>query len=140
MPGNRCPDCNKWVSLETDEPQVENVQLSSNESVVEVDVNIDRNCAECGGQMKTMAFNTEAEIDETWLAEHGPQEDGSYKEGHGELDVEESNTELTESGGGRYAKNMIGFTTYVQVTCICGSTTSVEISDNAAASEFDEVN
>jgi len=139
MAGNRCSSCSKWVSLENDEPQEDSIEIVS-DSEVQIDVTISRNCADCGQEMKNHEFSgVSTDIDVEWTATHAPHEDGSDDGEHGEWEVETSAMELTESGGGRYAKNMIGFECTATVTCKCGETTTVQLSDQAAASEFDEV-
>lgn len=136
MPGNRCADCNKWVSLETDEPQEDSIDVSD-DGVVSIDVTVSRNCADCGTEMKNYNFQTEDQIDESWVAEHA--HDDAQDNGHGEWSVETSDLESTETGGGRYSKNMIGFSCTATVTCKCGATTDVILSDSVSASEFEEV-
>lgn len=136
MPGNRCANCNKWVSLETDDPEEQSVEVNDY-GTVEVEVSISRNCADCGQQMKEATITGEADLDDSWISEHSS--DDAFENGHGDWEAESSNMELTESGGGRYAKNMIGFSCSVTVTCKCGATSEVTVSGEEAASSFDEV-
>lgn len=137
MAGTRCPECNKWVSLETKEPEVNSVDID--ELTISTEVRVVRNCVDCDTEMKSMDFNTEKEIeDESWLEVHGPNEDGKYPEGHGDFKISEGSSSMAESGGGRYAKNMIGYDLTVTVTCKCGTTLDVEIHDEEAASFFND--
>ena len=135
MAGNRCEQCSKWVSLETGEPQEDSIEVSDNGTVA-VEVTISRNCAECGTEMKTCNYTVEEDLDGDWVAAHTPSEEDPD---HGDWEVSTSNMELTESGGGRYKKNMIGFTCTATATCKCGDETTVELSGEEAASSFDEV-
>jgi hypothetical protein len=129
---SRCPDCNKFVSLETGDPEVTSVDVSGNE--VTVEVRLVRNCADCGGEMKEANVGGEATIPDDVFEEHAG-------EGH-ELTGEEGGADTIESGGGRYAKNMIGADITIELSCECGqlkdSTVVVHVEE--AAGSFDELN
>lgn len=128
---NRCNDCNKFVSLETDEPEEESVEVEG--TGIQITMNITRSCAECGTEMKNASVEGTGEIPEEWLATH-------TGEGHGDFDAEIQSSEATETGGSRYSKNIINFEAEVLVTCKCSESTTVTVvGDGAAASEFDEV-
>lgn len=57
MAGNRCPDCNKFVSLElADEPEVEVVQCEDTgdgKATLTLNVTLTKVCAECGTELQT---------------------------------------------------------------------------------------
>lgn len=130
--GNRCPDCNKFVSLET-EAEEEGIDVSG--ASVDVQVRVVRNCAECSTEMKDNSFSNSVDIPVDWLAEHSDS-----NEGHGDYEAELQNLEATESGGGRYAKNMIGFEATVKVTCKCGEEIEIDVSDEDPASYYNDLN
>jgi hypothetical protein len=138
----RCPDCNKFVGLETGEPEAElDVEVADDNQSAHVTgtVRVFRNCADCGVELKETTFEIDEEVD---LKDHKIDEQA-------EVDgatVDAGAVEATESGGGRYKKNMIGYTlTY----CIDipwklgkkeGTVTHEEtIEDSVQASAFDEM-
>lgn len=125
----RCPDCNKFVSMENGEPEVNSVEVDS-EGHVNAEVHLTRNCAECSTELKDYTFELEADPDEEFMAAH---------KGHA-LDVDEGDCSVDESGGGRYAKNIISVSLVATVKCaVCpDAKTEVELGSDAAASEFEE--
>lgn len=133
---NRCPDCNKFVGLETQDPEVNDIDVSETSIILEVRVT--RNCADCGTEMKSNDFSTEVDLPQEWIDAHGLNEDGTERDGHGEWEVEEGSSSQYESGGGRYAKNMVGYDLTAKVTCKCGESVEVEVHDEEAASFFND--
>lgn len=134
--GNRCVDCNKFVSLDTDEPE-ELELVVSHDGTIHLEVRLARLCAECGTEMKETRFELEEEIPADWVEAH--LWDDALDNGHGDWFIELEGLTSTESGGGRYKKNMIGFETTAVVKCRCGETHEVLMSDSVSASFFDEV-
>ncbi len=162
----RCPDCNKFVSLECgDEPEAE---LEVSDGVVTGTVRLVRNCAECGTELKEASFDVEVEIpamvahaemhkreaeerakarkakEEAQAAEGGEDaEDADDEEDEEfEQEVEVDTSEATEEGGGRYKKSYFGVNVGFTVKCSCGKEGSEEIGtfeDKVAASEMDEL-
>ncbi len=97
-------------------------------------IRVVRKCGECGDELKEANFDIEQD---TGLGEV------ELKAGE-EVEVEADTPEPSESGGGRYAKNMVGFSVNVSVYKVLKSGEKVEIwqgeiADNMPASGFDEL-
>lgn len=122
----RCESCAKFVSLETSDPELMELSIDENGHIT-ADVHLDRNCADCGSTMKCTDFCTEDDIEHTADAQAVC-----------ELSIDDNSIEVTEFGGGRYEKNLIGFKLGATVTCKCGWTKEVEVVDSIPASHFDE--
>lgn len=125
----RCESCAKFVSLETQDPEVDRLEMNGEDLVAEV--RIVRCCADCGSEMKEAALVAEAPC---------PLEDCDCGDDQDlELDGEDT-VELVEEGGGRYKKSYYGFQMTASVKCLkCGASASVQLSEKAAASEFEEI-
>lgn len=118
----RCPDCNKFTGLETQEPECNNIEAEWDspgpEGAGDVRINADgrtcRNCADCGTELKALDWEAEDTVQIDQMDEFNALSDEDKKEcvaalrdGTAEVSVEEQGTECDESGGGRYKKNMI---------------------------------
>jgi hypothetical protein len=124
----RCPNCNKFVSLDFSEPEVENISVSDDGSVT-AEVRIVRTCADCGDELKTASLSLEVQVD---VGDHSG-------EGH-ELEVEEDALEQIEEGGGRYKKSYFGARVDFTVSCSCGKlSVSGGMEAKVAASGMDEM-
>jgi len=130
----RCPDCNKFVSFEAAEPEMD-VNINNGEIVGTVQITL--NCAECGLGLKGYTFDVSEQLE---LPDHkckieGKEEDPEYDtEG---LDVE--NADRTE-GKGRWMKTFYGYVIEGEVVCQCReSRIKVEIKDDVQASAMDEM-
>lgn len=129
----RCNDCNKFVGLETQDPEDCGLEISDGE--ITGSIRVVRNCADCGSELKEANFEVSQAIPDGILADH----DGEGHELTADFDLES-----TESGGGRYAKNMIGFGGTAVIRCACQDAKEPELckldfSDAIPASEFDEL-
>lgn len=149
----RCPDCNKFVSMETAEPQVDSIETSFRregplDGVFEINCSgqTERNCADCGTTLKSCSWDAEGEERlsdlEGWkdLSEKKQKEIiEKLEEGKIEAEINEDGTEANESGGSRYQKNMIESIVHYRME-IGGEGLSIEgqVSSHNAASEFDE--
>ncbi len=123
----RCPDCNKFTSMDLSEPEVElDVDDDGN---VTAEINLSRTCADCGTELKTGSLTAEEQVD---VAAH-------QGEGH-DLTVEETGIESIEEGGGRYAKSYFGAAVNFEVHCSCqtAAVATGTVSGKMAASEMDE--
>ena len=63
---NRCPNCNKFVSLELEDPEVDNVEIEdmgNGKGLLWMNVSLKRNCAECGTEISTKQVEVEVEVD-----------------------------------------------------------------------------
>jgi hypothetical protein len=131
----RCPDCNKFVGLETQEPEENDVAAEltgeGEQFSATAELRLVRACADCGTELKETTFEIEVEGDIIHEEDCDPDDR--------DLDVELTNVESTETGGGRYAKNMIGVRGEIEVTCQCGACVSTSFKDAIAASGFDEL-
>jgi hypothetical protein len=128
----RCPDCQKFVSLEFQDPEVDGLEIA--DSTVSCTVRLVRNCGECGQEMKeaNLELSTEIEVPE-----------GHSGKGH-ELEVEETSVDQIEEGGGRFKKSYFGATVSFAVKCSCQPASSKpllsgEMSDKIQASGMDEM-
>jgi uncharacterized protein with PIN domain len=66
----RCPDCNKFVSFDTEtEPEVQSEQVDEN-GAVEFSVRITNNCADCGTELTETTLEMEDTVPEELLADH----------------------------------------------------------------------
>lgn len=66
---NRCPDCNKFVSLENQDPEVESLELDVQRNAdgpvglfVSAEVKICRACQDCGTEIRTNTFTFEQDL------------------------------------------------------------------------------
>lgn len=153
----RCPDCNKFVGLEMQDPEDVDLDVSStldgetlNLSIT-MTARIVRNCAECGTEMKeaSLEANEEVEVDasdlkcvETKTIKKGDEEVEviDWQDGHGDPQIEENGVDQVEEGGGRYAKSFFGAHVSYLVKCTCGEQIyEGEIEDKVAASAMDEL-
>lgn len=141
---NRCPSCEKMVSLDFNDPEVESIEVEAEEPdpngdpklddhttlSVTANVRIVRVCADCGEEMKEATLD----LEETSI-------EGPIGSGH-EFEVEEDSVDQIEEGGGRYAKSYFGAEVGYTITCTCGCgfARSATMSDKVAASEMDEMN
>jgi hypothetical protein len=124
----RCPACNKFAGLDTNEPEVNFVDIDDGGHVT-ADVRLVRVSSCCNEEMKEATFTLEADVDVT-------QHQG---EGH-ELTAEEGSVDVIEEGGHRYAKSYHGVQLTVNVTCSCGKLNEVvEMSDKVCASGMEEL-
>lgn len=126
----RCDNCNKFVSLDCDEPEVENEDFDGEAGRIDAEYRIIRTCSDCGQEMKEATITFDEDISDKTEDHQG--------EGH-ELSAE-FDASLLEEGGGRYKKSYFGVDLKVTVTCSCGDFHEVfDYSDKVAASEMDEL-
>ena len=131
----RCPDCMKFVGLETEVPEP-NVDLEidwaedgASLSLIGT-VRVVRNCADCGTELKGADFDIELSD----VAVVGaPVPEAERENVTAEAEVSE-----TESGGGRYKKNLVGFSGTATVMLGERVLATAAVEDNMAASQFEE--
>lgn len=109
----RCDSCNKFVSLDTQEPEINLVGISG--TTVAVDARSVRTCAACGQELKALDINKDVELELDKFEgfdELGEKQQDQLREawdaGTLEIEVEEAGDgETSESGGSRYKKNIL---------------------------------
>jgi hypothetical protein len=122
----RCPECNKFTGKDTEvDPEVTS-EPTVTDGLVEMEVRMVNNCAECSTELEEITFNLEAALDGTNLSEGSSiewKDVKSYKDHQGkghELSVKgEPDVSRTDSAGGRYAKRMYGVDAVVELQCAC---------------------
>lgn len=127
----RCPDCNKFVSMDTEtDPEAEDPAVDE-EGFVTCQVRIVNNCADCGTELKEATFDLEADT------EAGTDHKGK---GHS-LEVETEDVERTErsEGRGRGLRSFYGVSVSFTVKCECGETWNVKAEDDVQASSMEEL-
>jgi len=148
----RCPDCNKFVSLDTDQEPELNVDVGE-DGTINGDVRIANACADCGTELTEYTFDVnttceeanahvqkareEAETAETAGIDSWPE--GTDKPTH-ELSLENEEAERVErqEGKGRGTRTFYGWTGRCTIVCACGEHWDVELDgDEVQASAMD---
>lgn len=111
----RCPNCQKFVSMENGEPQVSSVEASlSGDSInITAEAEHTRNCADCGTELKSLGISFEGNVSLSDFEKPSEMTDADFEKWKSglkkaECEIDEDGSDSDESGGGRYAKNMIG--------------------------------
>lgn len=131
----RCPDCNKFVSFEDGEPEVESIDVDDAGGVT-ASVRVVDTCAECSTELREYTFELEGEP---------AFEDGKDHDEHGGMEIEHDDPERTERMSGdaktpfRYRKRFIGVIVHYTVTCECGATYEGDLADDVQASSMEEL-
>lgn len=128
---NPCPNCSKMVSLDFQDPEVNDLELNVEGRKITASVRIVRQCADCGTDMKEATLDVDLEVPKC------NHDDGKGLPHVLVDEVEESLSQL-EEGGGRYAKSYFGAEGEFKVKCACGQAIAVQWSDKVAASEMEE--
>ena len=120
---NRCPDCNKFVGLEQGDPEVtvNSDMLTSLEDLIEGDVRLVLNCADCGSEMAEATVQFEAAVNPPGEKEtpHKWKKDCS-------VDVSEDGAEPIDRYDGkpgtpmRYQRHWYGADVTLTLECSCG--------------------
>ena len=149
----RCPDCNKFVSY--DEPQTEVQSVEIDGDSVRANVSVQLNCQECGNTLKDAEIEAEEVINHECKPdgerEEGATPDADFKEGDEQYEIENdgdaegtNRTETKDRHGkpiksSRYMKSFYGFTLKTELKCLkCGETFSVSLEGEEQASAFNE--
>lgn len=138
MPGPRCGDCHKYVSLDTDtDPEVNNVEVDD-DGAVSVEVRIVNTCAECGTELRDYTFNTDDGI-QSEVATHLETEHN--QDNPAELTIEEMSVERTErqSQVKKNAPIFCGYSLDYKITCSCGFEHIDTITDDIEKSEMEDM-
>lgn len=128
----RCPDCNKFTGLETQDPEVNSLDIDAT-GAISGTVTIIRQCSECGTDLKSADF----EIDETVDPNDLPAPEGIDEHEH-ELSIEDVASEITDSWKG--SRNLIGYSLTYRITCAtCDLHHEGTVDDSMAAGSFEEL-
>lgn len=145
----RCENCNKFVSFDDPEINVDSDDVNwGSERVINVTVSVcvNRNCSDCGSTLRTATFDIEHEIKLT--PEDAPIAEGAEIT----LDLEDPEENSRSEGKGRGMKSFIGFVLRGTVTVQDETpgdegedtkppeprTFEFEVQDEMQASHFDE--
>lgn len=145
----RCPDCNKFVSYDEQEPEV---NLDLNDGEVNGDVRVVLPCAECGTELKECTFDVSEDVSgelEDHNREKHPEKVNKDSDGEEEsvdvdnFDLSDDGSEFTTrmKGKGRWTETFYGHITNYSITCdICGEqVVSRTVQDDCKASGMDEL-
>jgi len=142
--GNRCPDCNHFVSVEC-EAELNEFEFDPEGQTVKASVRLTLLCAECGTELA----EAEAEAEDTFDHFHEENPENPEDE-EWEWDAEE-NLELEDDcpepemedrsvGKGRYAKHFWGAKIEYSIHCkTCDETIEGELLCEEQASYFDQL-
>lgn len=129
----RCPDCNKFVSLENGEPEEQSLEIAhqdGNKFEVTGEFRLPRTCCDCGQELKEANFIFEFDTELEGVTEAERQN----------LSIEVTDIEVNESGGGRYAKNVFSLSATFRIATDQRKVTTVDAdSDQINAGSFDEL-
>jgi hypothetical protein len=143
----RCPDCNKFVSFDTDEdPEVD---LSvDDEGVVTGTVRIVNKCAECGTELKEATLDVEIDLSgdvRTHKDENHQSDEDSVTLEIGESDASRTERSPSVDRNGRpirnprYRKTFYGAEVNATVRCSCGEEFTGSDNPEVQASCMDEL-
>ena len=149
----RCPDCNKFVSY--DDPQCEVNSVEIDGTTIRASVTVSLNCQDCGGTLKDSEIEAECDFDhECKPKSERPKEqapEADYKEGEDQFEIEsdgdaEGTNRLQDKDrhgkqikSSRYMKSFYGFTMEPEIKCRkCGEVFSVTLEGEEQASAFNE--
>lgn len=151
----RCPDCNKFVSMENADPEIGSVdcEYSDDSFQVTADIRAVRSCADCSTELKSLDLNLEQSVELSQFDGWKGLSEEQQKLVREQLESGEANVEsnpgegrMEESGGSRYKKNMITIavdysieiTVHPEEGDSINLTYNGELSEEHAASEFEE--
>jgi hypothetical protein len=126
----RCPDCNKFVSFDQLDPEIES-SIEGTEIVGTVRLVLA--CAECGGELKEANLDFQVDLEHTCEDENNDDSD---------LEIISEGGEVKDryEGKGRRAKHFYGADLTFEVKCRdCEETFDVTTSVEEQASGFDEL-
>jgi len=135
----RCPDCNKFVSLELGD--VEDIEVNLRDqraggglASLIVEARIVRTCQECGTELKEASFEMEADA----TADLTAHEQNCMKREY-ESSADLSTSERSE-GKGRGMKSFYGVEGDAKIVCACGDEVGeYPVADEIQASAMEEM-
>jgi len=134
----RCPDCNKFVPLNTDEDPEVDLYIDAGTGEVTGTVRIVNACQECGAELTEATFDVDLDFEEA--GDHISEQDP--EKGDCTLELEEPEITRTEhqEGRGRGTKTFYGAEGDITVKCSCGKTWTKSWQDSSQASHMDQLN
>jgi len=150
--GNRCPDCNKFVSLDVAEPEAEQPEVNGDD--VSVDVRVVQICAECNGEIKEWNATLEEVLNDeaTIHKEENPDDDKHVIEAEWQQDPEVEDfyrprEEPKPNKKGVIKPVPLRFQTHyykvsgaIDLSCSCGkSLGSIQVESEIESSSFDDL-
>jgi hypothetical protein len=101
--------------MENGEPQIGSIEVSRSGTDVEItaDVEHTRNCADCGTELKSISISFSESLSLKDVGKPDEMSETDFEKWRAglkkaEVEIDEDGSDSDESGGGRYAKNMIG--------------------------------
>jgi hypothetical protein len=134
----RCPDCNKFVSLDAEvDPEI-NVTVDD-EGVITGDVRIANACGECGTELLESTFSVEVDLSAE-IRDHRDEHEKEKSE-HNTLDVDDDGGSRVDEfkGPGRRAAHLYGAEVEFTVTCKCGEKFSQSWRETVQSSSMDSL-
>jgi hypothetical protein len=151
----KCPNCNKFVSYDEPQAEVQSVEVDSEAKTIHAAVTVSLNCQECGEPLKDaeieaeVSFQHECKPETERPKEQKPNPD--YMEDDEQFEVENdgdaegtSRMETKDRHGkpiklARYIKIFYGFTLETELRCLkCGEVFVVSLEGEEQASSFNE--
>ena len=126
----RCPDCNKFVSVEMSDPEIDSSEV--NDNTIQGVVHLTKTCAECSTELEEAYPEFEIEVEEQ--EGHKQGENCSWT-----IESEEAETNERSEGSGRYMKMFYGATLTFSLQCECGYEVDVSGDVFEQASYFDSL-
>lgn len=129
----RCPDCNKFVSYEEAEPEVEGVEVE--DGIITAQVRIVNTCGECGTELTEFTFDLEIDLNL----------DEVIKEGDVLYSVDVNTAERNSRTEGKGQRSPMFYGADVEFEVILGPaggekrSTIVKWSDDVQASEMESL-
>lgn len=130
----RCPDCNKFVSNEQGEPELDLsvTQGDDGEAELSGSVRLTLNCADCGSELA----EANPDIEETVQMEHNEGCEG------GDLSVEDESAEAVDrydaAKNPRYSRHYYGAEITCTIKCSCGAEVEHTFTVEEQASGFEQ--
>ena len=130
----RCPDCNKFVGLDTESDPEMDLEVDDTTGQVTGTVRIVNACADCSSELTEAIFEVDLDFEEAQehLAGLGQSHELELSE---DVVTRDARTE----GKGRGTRTFYGASATFEVKCACGLAWSKEWSDEIQASCMDSL-
>jgi len=143
----RCPDCNKFVSFDTDNDPEVNDERVDEAGLVSVEVRIVNTCGECGTELKDTTLNFDVDLT-TEVAAHYEEKPECKAANDLSVEIEATRTDRRQTHdrkgklitNSRYQKQFYGAEAEATVTCgCCSESFTATAGDEVQASSMDEL-